>query len=162
MEVDGEKKITEDQEEEWAVECSDEENYKIGRDDIIEFYTKIANGEALELEWKCPGRRSPTPEPNTENAEEAEVVNREPMTEQKVVVPGFDFDDGSSSSGLVTPRRASVGSAKQPRIKQKRVAQLDKIMNDMRRHRKMDEESRKSEDGSSPRPTKKGSPKLSS
>lgn len=89
MEVDGKKEIKEDQEEEWAVECSDEENYKIGRDDIIEFYTRIANGEALELEWKCPGRRSPTPEPNTENVEEAEVVNREPVTEQK-----WDFECG--------------------------------------------------------------------
>lgn len=85
MEVDGEKRdIKEEyQEEEWAVECSDEENYKIGRDDIIEFYTKIANGEALELEWKCPGRRSPTPEPNTENVEEAEEINRESVAEQK-------------------------------------------------------------------------------
>jgi len=33
-----------------------------------------------------------------------------------------------------------AGNAKTPRSKQKRVARLDKIMDDMKRHQKMDEE----------------------
>jgi len=34
----------------------------------------------------------------------------------------------------------SAGNTKTPRSKQKRVARLDKIMDDMKRHQKMDEE----------------------
>jgi len=33
-----------------------------------------------------------------------------------------------------------AGNSKTPRSKQKRVARLDKIMDDMKRHQKMDEE----------------------
>lgn len=163
--------VPEENQDDWVAECSDDENYKLTPTDIIELYQRIGRGENLELEWKCPGRRSPTPERNEENVAIKEEVNGESITEHRVVVAEFDFDELaiSDAASAITPRRSSVGSVKTPRSNQKRVAQLDKIMNDMRRHRKMDEESRKTpgvsakggEGNNSPRPvnSRKASPK---
>jgi len=43
-----------------------------------------------------------------------------------------------------------TGNTKTPRSKQKRVARLDKIMDDIKRHRKMDEEATQESSTSEP------------
>lgn len=77
--------VPEENPDDWAAECSDDENYKLAPNDIIELYQRIARGENLELEWKCPGRRSPTPERSVENVEIKQEVDGESITEQKFV-----------------------------------------------------------------------------
>jgi PAXIP1-associated protein 1 len=56
-------------EDDWFVECSDEENHKFTPDDMRDMYEKLARGDPIELEWKCPGRRPPTPEKQEEKTE---------------------------------------------------------------------------------------------
>ena len=80
-----------DKEEDWCVECSDDELYgskdakgkwEPAASDIIELYDKISKGQALTLEWKCQGRRSPSPE-KTEDAESAKDNSEVAKEEEK-------------------------------------------------------------------------------
>lgn len=41
--------------------------------DIKDLYTKISKEEDVELEWKCPGRRPPTPELKEEELSQLKV-----------------------------------------------------------------------------------------
>ena len=57
--------------EDLCIECSDDENYgpekgewEPAPSDIIELYEQLAKGDALELDWKCPGRRDPETDTN--------------------------------------------------------------------------------------------------
>lgn len=59
------------EEEEWNVECSDEERYEGCGDkntdwtpkpeEIVRLLNVINETGMVELAWKCPGRRSPSP-----------------------------------------------------------------------------------------------------
>jgi PAXIP1-associated protein 1 len=130
--------------DDWSVACSDDEKYTITPQDMRELFEKMARNERLELEWKCPGRRPPTPERQEENMEVGVEQEQEVVSEQKTVPAAFDFSEPSSEVNTVTPMR-TPGSTKTPRSNQKRVARLDKIMDDMIRHRKLDEEAAMSE-----------------
>jgi len=78
--------VPEENQDDWVAECSDDENYKLTPTDIIELYQRIGRGENLELEWKCPGRRSPTPERNEENVAIKEEVDGESITEHRFLL----------------------------------------------------------------------------
>jgi len=76
----------------WAVECSDDEKYDpdgIGNniwqpscEDIKTLYQRLASGEIFTLEWKCRGRRSPTPERQEENTDRAATPEEEEKPEE--------------------------------------------------------------------------------
>lgn len=82
-----------DDNDDWCVECSDEENYGSSSNQkgawepdpkiIVELYEKLAKGEKLELEWKCPGRRSPSPEKKDTDGEKMEEMVEQPQEEEK-------------------------------------------------------------------------------
>ncbi|XP_077554636.1 PAXIP1-associated glutamate-rich protein 1-like [Haemaphysalis longicornis] len=135
-------------EEDWKVDCSDEEKYLPPRDDhggtsdweprpeeIVELYTTLAEKGSLELEWRCPGRRSPSVHSNeSEGADRRAVAEDETKTSEP---NEFDFDDEGpdpSCSPKITPRRraAPVSSV------QKRVAKFDKVVFDVRRQRELE------------------------
>jgi len=71
--------------DEWSVPCSDDEKYEISPDDMKQLFEKVARNEPLVLEWKCPGRRSPTPEPSVENQEVEEKIKIEVEPQQRLV-----------------------------------------------------------------------------
>ena len=73
-------------EDDWNAECSDEENYQIDTNSMKDLYDRLSKGEKLELEWKCPGRRSPTPQRGEENSQAKEEVAEDSITEQKFVL----------------------------------------------------------------------------
>ena len=76
----------------WAVDCSDDEKYDptgIGNNtwqpcpnDIKTLYERLANHESLTLEWKCRGRRSPTPERQEENMDTVASPEEEEKPEE--------------------------------------------------------------------------------
>ena len=82
--------------DDFFVECSDEELYNPGGgpkgtweprpEDIVTLYEKIVKGDIPELVWKCPGRRSPSPEKTEEDEAKAEEVMELPPEELKFVV----------------------------------------------------------------------------
>jgi len=73
-------------EDEWAVECSDEEKYTITPQNMREEFEKIASGQKLNLEWKCEYRRSPTPERQEVQVEVTTEEEKEPVQPQRYVV----------------------------------------------------------------------------
>ena len=76
--------------EEWSVPCSDDEKYEMTPDDMKQLFEKVARNEPLVLEWKCPGRRSPTPEPPVESLDIDEKMDVEVEYQQRLVAV-YDF-----------------------------------------------------------------------
>lgn len=135
-------------EEDWKVECSDDEKYLSQRDDhggrswepspedIIRLYTTLVEKGTLELEWRCPGRRSPSVHSNESEGAERRAVEED---QTKMSEPNeFDFDDDegpdTSCSPKITPRRRAAPASSV----QKRVAKFDKVVFDVRRQRELD------------------------
>lgn len=134
--------------EDWKVECSDDEKYLSQGDDhgsgsweprpedIIRLYTTLAEKGTLELEWRCLGRRSPSVHSNESDGAERRAVEED---QTKTSEPNeFDFDDDegpdTSCSPKITPRRRAAP----PSSVQKRVAKFDKVVFDVRRQRELD------------------------
>ncbi len=79
--------------EDFYAECSDEEKYNPSNvekdawepspEDIKRLYEKLANGEKLEIQWKCKGRRSPTPERKADPMEAEQEVVEDSKSEEK-------------------------------------------------------------------------------
>lgn len=61
----------------WSIPCvADDEDLEPSAEELEAMYQKLENGSMLDLQWKCPGRRTvPTPP----SAVEAEV----PVTPEK-------------------------------------------------------------------------------
>lgn len=48
--------------DDWSVPCyGDDEEFEPTEDELDTMYRQLEAGETLELSWKCPGRRPPTP-----------------------------------------------------------------------------------------------------
>ncbi|KAJ3662380.1 hypothetical protein Zmor_006732 [Zophobas morio] len=114
----------------WNIDCSDDE-YKDVKGpwepapEIIEkLYDQLNNGEIPELNWKCPGYRSPSPEVQEPPPPEIETKQTEDKSD-------FDFLDETTSPRLKIRNKgeeALKGSAK------KKTTSLDGVINNMRRH----------------------------
>ncbi|CAI9715147.1 Hypothetical predicted protein [Octopus vulgaris] len=142
----------EDEEDIIDVDVSDDEKYNANNvfqglwipypDQVAEMFEKLDNGGLPVLKWKCPGRRPPEVEKEDEDMdiEQKLVVEQkieELKEEKKVPQPTeFDFDDGSleQSTTKLTPRK-TPGSSKG----KKRVARMDKVLDDLNRQRKATE-----------------------
>lgn len=136
--------------ENWKVSCSDEEKYLPPRDDhgvgrpsdwepkpeeIARLYATLVEKGSLDLEWQCPGRRSPSIHSNESDGADRRAVEE---NEMKTSEPNeFDFDDEGpdpNCSPKITPRRRAAPATSA----QKRVAKFDKVVFDVRRQRELD------------------------
>lgn len=149
------------EEEEIWCECSDDEKYnpvkyKKGTwepkpEDILKIFEEIKTKKVLELQWKCPGRRSPDSDKKVEEVVKEEPKEQEKEEERKPEVTQFDFDDeGPEPKTVLTPRR-TPGSAPKS---EKKVARMDKVLKDMMHQRKLqaaEKEARKLHLAKSPR-----------
>jgi len=77
------------EDDDWCIPCSDDEKYEITPEEMKDLFEKVARNEPLVLEWKCPGRRSPTPEPPTENPAVEEKMELDVEPPQKLVIKLF-------------------------------------------------------------------------
>ncbi|KAJ8972163.1 hypothetical protein NQ317_010118 [Molorchus minor] len=86
-------------EEEWDIECSDEEYrdckgpWHPNPEEINELYTMLERGETQELHWKCPGYHLPSPEVTEE-------PEQEPNSKEPEEQSDFDFMDEMTSPKL--------------------------------------------------------------
>ncbi|XP_048708432.1 PAXIP1-associated glutamate-rich protein 1A-like isoform X1 [Caretta caretta] len=128
----------------WCVPCSDEEleapeAWMPPPEEIRRLYEQIAAEGALPLQAEILPRRAPTPEPDSEEEERSDgQPESEEEEEEKPQVPTeFDFDDEplTPKSSLIDRRRTPGGSRSQ-----KREARLDKVLSDMKRHKKLEEQ----------------------
>uniref|UniRef100_H3A842 PAXIP1 associated glutamate rich protein 1 n=1 Tax=Latimeria chalumnae TaxID=7897 RepID=H3A842_LATCH len=139
----GEEEQQEEEEEDWYVVCSDEEvenpeNWSPSPNEIKRLYELIVEHGTLELQMELLPRRELTPEPEPEE-EQSEEEPQEEQEEEKLPEPTeFDFDDE-----LVTPNPSFMNRRRTPGSlvkSQKRKARLDKVLSDMERHKRLEEQ----------------------
>ncbi|RVE59537.1 hypothetical protein OJAV_G00189640 [Oryzias javanicus] len=152
--VDAEEEEKQAAEEEWEIPYSDEEmedakNWMPPPLEIKRLYELLAKGEMLELNFVPLPRRPPTPErslsPERDNEDEAVKERERQERERKPPTPTeFDFDEehmqSTPKSGFIN-RRRTPGSSGRSTVK--REARLDKVLSDMKRHRKIEEQIRR-------------------
>ncbi|CAK1548002.1 unnamed protein product [Leptosia nina] len=133
---------TEIQGDNWDYPCSDDEltacGVTIGKswmpdpNELEELYKSIEKTGTINLEWKCPGRRAPSPVPvSKENQPEAMLTS--PVREEK---SDFDFMDEMGSLHLRVRREGEDtlrGSAK------KKTTSFDGILSNMIRHKRIEQ-----------------------
>ncbi|XP_024140753.1 PAXIP1-associated glutamate-rich protein 1 [Oryzias melastigma] len=141
-------------EEEWEIPYSDEEmedakSWMPPPLEIKRLYELLAKGEMLELNFVPLPRRPPTPErslsPERDDEDEAVKERERQERERKPPTPTeFDFDEEHMQS---TPKSAFINRRRTPgssgRSTVKREARLDKVLSDMKRHRKIEEHIRR-------------------
>lgn len=150
-----------DTSDDWCVDGSDDEKYdpsKSGKGiwepsaaKILELFDRVGKEKVLELKWKCPGRRPPEAEKEEEDEStqmsEEEMEQETPVEETKQQKPTeFDFDD-TAEDLKVTPRHTP--GSKTPKS-QKKVARMDKVLQDIMTQRKQSA-ARRMVQGRSPR-----------
>ncbi|XP_014476529.1 PREDICTED: PAXIP1-associated glutamate-rich protein 1 isoform X2 [Dinoponera quadriceps] len=127
-------------EEDWSVECSDDEKYEIDAkhewnikaEDILALIEGLdANNRILELEWKCPGRRGPSPQPS--NNRQQEHGSQEYKAEEK-----SDFDFMDEISPRLPVRR--VGESTPKGSAKKKTASFNGVLSTMLRHRRQEQQ----------------------
>nr|CBN81382.1 PAXIP1-associated protein 1 [Dicentrarchus labrax] len=135
---------------EWELAYSDEEmedpkNWMPPPAEIKRLYELLAKGEMLELDFVPLPRRPPTPErtpsPERDDEDEAAKEREREERERKPPTPTeFDFDEeqlqATPKNSFINRRRTPGSSA---RSSVKREARLDKVLSDMKRHRKIEE-----------------------
>lgn len=128
-------------EEDWSVECSDDEKYEIDgknewtlkSDDILTLIEALeANNRVLELEWKCPGRRGPSPV--LSNNRKQDNGSQEYKIEEK---SDFDFMDEMSSPRLPVRR---IGESTPKGSAKKKTASFNGVLSTMLRHRRLEQQ----------------------
>ncbi|XP_063372777.1 PAXIP1-associated glutamate-rich protein 1A [Cydia amplana] len=133
--------MTELQGDDWDLPCSDDElskagttigkNWVLDASELEELYNKIDKNGTLALEWKCPGRRAPSPV-NVKKEAKMEAP-QSPVKEEK---SDFDFMDEVSSLRLRVRREGEDtlrGSAK------KKTTSFDGILSNMIRHKRIEQ-----------------------
>ncbi|KAA8581609.1 PAXIP1-associated glutamate-rich protein 1 [Etheostoma spectabile] len=135
---------------EWEIAYSDEEmeepkNWMPPPAEIKRLYELLSKGEMLELNFVPLPRRPPTPErtpsPERDDEEEAAKERERDERERRPPTPTeFDFNEEQTQA---TPKNAFVNRRRTPgssaRSSVKREARLDKVLSDMKRHRKIEE-----------------------
>ncbi|XP_017291153.1 PAXIP1-associated glutamate-rich protein 1 [Kryptolebias marmoratus] len=137
--------------DEWELPYSDEEmedpkNWMPPPAEIKRLYEILAKGEMLELNFVPLPRRPPTPErtPSPERDEEEEAAKERERLEKERKPPSpteFDFNEEQIQT---TPKNAFINRRRTPgssaRSSVKREARLDKVLSDMKRHRKIEQQ----------------------
>lgn len=137
--------------EEWEIAYSDEEmedpkNWMPPSSEIKRLYELLAKGEMLEMNFVPLPRRPPTPErtPSPERDDDDEDAKEREREERDRKPPSpteFDFDEEQTQA---TPKNAFINRRRTPgssaRSSVKREARLDKVLSDMKRHRKIEEQ----------------------
>ncbi|XP_035601010.1 PAXIP1-associated glutamate-rich protein 1 isoform X1 [Oncorhynchus keta] len=137
-------------EREWEITYSDDEiedtkNWMPPPDEIKRLYELLSKGDKLELNFVPLPRRPPTPErtPSPERDDEDEAAKEREREDRERKAPSpteFDFDEEQIQQ---TPKNAFINRRRTPgssaRSSVKREARLDKVLSDMKRHRKIEE-----------------------
>jgi len=97
---------------------------------IVELYEKLDRGDSLDLVWKNPGRRPPTPVKVEAAPAKTEVDDS--------TADANDFDFEEESQGVVTPQRRAPGSELKGSAR-KQTASFNTVLSNMKRHKMLDQ-----------------------
>lgn len=134
----------EEEDDDWCIQCSDDDleetdGWTPAPEEIKRLYQLIASERTLPLQVDLLLRRPPTPEPDSlEEESDPEQEEEEEEDETPAVPTEFDFDDEP-----ITPKNSLIDRRRTPGStgrSQKREARLDKVLSDMKRHKKIEEQ----------------------
>ncbi|XP_067884611.1 PAXIP1-associated glutamate-rich protein 1 [Heterodontus francisci] len=137
------EELTLDSENAWCVDCSDEDvenpdGWSPSPQEIRHMYEILTEQGTLELSMRLLPRRPPTPEADPQEEEEDEEEEAEEEEATKPQVPTeFDFNDEPTPQKSYFGLRRPPGSSNRT---QRREARLDKVLSDMKRHKKIEEQ----------------------
>ncbi|XP_062388524.1 PAXIP1-associated glutamate-rich protein 1 [Sardina pilchardus] len=133
--------------DDWEIPYSDEEMedpkaWMPPPQEIKRLYELLAKGDVLELNWEALPRRPPTP-PRTPSPERDGQESQEPQEDDSLnrdVEPTeFDFDEEQTpKNAFINRRRTTPGSSARSSVR--REARMDKVLSDIKRHRRIDEQ----------------------
>jgi len=106
---------------------------------VLKLYTELDKGPGwLELDWKCPGRRAPSPQ----GEEVAHPAEGEDTPKEEEKDDGFDFEEDTPapSGGFGTPQQRRTPGASLRGSARKKTTSLDSVLSNMRRHRIIEKE----------------------
>jgi len=139
---EGLPKPSQDIGEDFYIACSDDEKYSPGGEDrgklswtpapelVLQHYQAIDKQGYIELEWRNPGRRPPTPS--------APEVQEQEEEEEAVGAADFDFEE--EGAGLMTPQqRRTPGTVGLRGSARKKTTSLDSVLANMKKHKHLDE-----------------------
>lgn len=65
--------------DDWSIPCMENENDDLEPppEELESMYQILAAGGTLELDWKCAGRRQPSPVPNSAESNATEMPEKE-------------------------------------------------------------------------------------
>lgn len=143
-----------DKEQDLFVECSDDEVYtKDGyvkgkmtswqpkSDEVVELLENLTyqNGaESVVLDWTCPGRRPLTPSTESEYSDSDDEAAKEAA--KAALDFEFDADEDLKMTPTLSSGRKSLTSLRELKgSARKRTSDYKSILNNLERHRKMDE-----------------------
>ncbi|XP_058819192.1 uncharacterized protein LOC131682038 [Topomyia yanbarensis] len=110
----------------WSIQCCELDDLVPSPEELEDAYAALENGTySLELNWKCPGRRPPSPVQKDE-PKVAEVVEKESPTKNKE----FDFMDDVAlpQMRVRTQNSGPKGSAK------KKTTNFAGVLDQMKKH----------------------------
>ncbi|XP_041943160.1 PAXIP1-associated glutamate-rich protein 1 [Alosa sapidissima] len=130
----------------WEIPYSDEEmedpkSWMPPPQEIKRLYELLAKGDVLELNWVALPRRPPTPPrtPSPERDGEESLEPQEDDNQNRDVEPTeFDFDEEQTPKNAFINRRRTPGSSARSTVR--REARMDKVLSDIKRHRRIDEQ----------------------
>ncbi|KAM4025841.1 PAXIP1-associated glutamate-rich protein 1 isoform 2-T2 [Anomaloglossus baeobatrachus] len=133
-----------EEDEDWCIPCSDDDldetdGWTPAPEEIKRLYELIASEKTLPLQVDLLLRRPPTPEPDTQDEESDQEQEEEEEEDDTPPIPTeFDFDDEpvTPKNSLIDRRRTPGSSGRS----QKREARMDKVLSDMKRHKKIEEQ----------------------
>ncbi|XP_073403499.1 PAXIP1-associated glutamate-rich protein 1 [Dendrobates tinctorius] len=142
VEEDGDRQ--EEDDEDWCIPCSDDDldetdGWMPAPEEIKRLYELIASEKTLPLQVDLLLRRPPTPEPDPLDEESDQEQEEEEEEDETPSIPTeFDFNDEpiTPKNSLIDRRRTSGSSSRS----QKREARMDKVLSDMKRHKKIEEQ----------------------
>ncbi|CAJ0963652.1 unnamed protein product [Ranitomeya imitator] len=134
----------EEEDEDWCIPCSDDDldetdGWMPAPEEIKRLYELIASEKTLPLQVDLLLRRPPTPEPDTLDEESDQEQEEEEEEDETPSIPTeFDFNDEpiTPKNSLIDRRRTPGSSTRS----QKREARMDKVLSDMKRHKKIEEQ----------------------
>ena len=135
--------------EDWLVECSDEELYDVANNLIIPFnqpggtklwepsglkisslYKQIETSNFVELKWICPEKRSSSDHSNN-SVDKSKIAEPNESKPSSMEPNQFDFDEEQPEKYNDFPK---AGPKRRNNQGQRKVTKLDKVLNDMKKY----------------------------
>uniref|UniRef100_A0A1A9UEI8 PAXIP1-associated glutamate-rich protein 1 n=1 Tax=Glossina austeni TaxID=7395 RepID=A0A1A9UEI8_GLOAU len=101
----------------------DGEDFMPSAEELENYYNILESGTILELEWQCPGRRSPSPDCASNTNKEQTKSTHTNKTQEPMKANDFDFSDD-----IAQPQMRVRSQNSTPKSAKKKTANFAGVM----------------------------------